>query len=224
MFGEILKESTADLHARAETRPFIKDLMNGALNVRAYARYVQALEPVYRTLEATMQESVDPIVGIFDHRRLDRADRMRADLLLFGLNPDPRATETTVRYCEAITQSAGRPHRLLAHHYTRYLGDMAGGQAISALMQRHYGLEPSHLTFYDFAELGDTRHYRKRYKNLMDLLPLSPVEQAEFIAESSVAYQLNIDLFDELGEICGVTARAGLVGNDFFSGERHHIR
>ncbi len=128
----------------------------------------------------------------------------------------------TVRYCEAIARSAADPHRLLAHHYTRYLGHMAGGQAISRLIQRHYNIDSRSLTFYDFSALADTHHYRKQYKNLLDLLPWSPTDQAEYIAESQVAYQLNIELFDELGKLCGVVPRTGLIANDFFSGERAH--
>jgi heme oxygenase len=78
-------------------------------------------------------------------------------------------------------------------------------------MQRHYNIDHYNidavsLTFYDFSALGDTHHYRKQYKNLLDLLPWSPTEQAEYIAESQVAFQLNIELFDELGGACGVVA------------------
>lgn len=69
--------------------------------------------------------------------------------------------------------------------------------------------------------LGDTYHYRKQYKNLLDLLPWSPTEQVEYIAESQVAYQLNIELFDELGKLCGVIPRTGLIANDFFPVSGH---
>jgi heme oxygenase len=222
MFCESVKTQTARLHEQAETRPFINSLMGGNLNVRAYARYVQALQPVYQVLEEIMRELDDPVVGVFDHRGLDRSDRMLADLSSFGLQTGDRVGAATRNYCKTIVTSTGDPHRLLAHHYTRYLGDMAGGQAISRLMQRHYNIDAACLTFYDFSALGDTHHYRKQYKNLLDLLPWSPTEQAEYVAESRVAYQLNIELFDELGEVCGVSPRTGLNGNDFFASERAH--
>jgi len=222
MFCERVKAATARLHDQAETRPFISSLMGGSLNVRAYARYIQALQPVYQVLEEVMRDLEDPVVGVFDHRGLDRSDRMIADLLSFGLSAGDRVSAATRNYREAIAASAADPHRLLAHHYTRYLGDMAGGQAVSRLMQRHYNIDRVSLTFYDFSALGDTHHYRKQYKNLLDLLPWSPIEQAEYIAESQVAYQLNIELFDELGRVCGASPRTGLNGSDFFSSERAH--
>jgi heme oxygenase len=222
VFCESVKSATARLHEQAESSPFISLLMSGRLNVRSYARYVQALQPVYQVLEETMRGLEDPIVGVFDHRGLDRSDRMIADLSTFGLPAFSRGSSATNNYCAAILASAAEPHRILAHHYTRYLGDMAGGQAISRLMQRHYNIDPRSLTFYDFAALGDTHHYRKQYKNLLDLLAWSPTEQAEYIAESQLAYQLNIELFDELGRICGVLPRTGSSGNDFFASEKAH--
>lgn len=222
MFCDSVKAQTARLHEQAETCPFISSLMGGSLNVRAYARYVQALQPVYQVLEEVMRDLDDPVVGVFDHRGLDRSDRMIADLSSFGLPAGERLSLATGNYCQAIAASAADPHRLLAHHYTRYLGDMAGGQAISRLMQRHYNINAVSLTFYDFSALGDTHHYRKQYKNLLDLLTWSPTEQAEYIAESQVAYQLNIELFEELGKVCGVSPRTGLNGSDFFASERAH--
>jgi heme oxygenase len=211
MFCESVKAATARLHEQAQTHPFISSLMGGSLNVGAYAHYVQALQPVYQVLEEVMKDLDDMVVGVFDHRGLDRSDRMIADLSRFGVPTDDRVSAATRNYCGAIAASAADPHRLLAHHYTRYLGDMAGGQVISRLMQRHYNIDHYNidavsLTFYDFSALGDTHHYRKQYKNLLDLLPWSPTEQAEYIAESQVAFQLNIELFDELGRACGVFA------------------
>lgn len=226
VFCEKLKRETADAHRSAESRPFIRDLMGGHLNCRAYARYVWALRPVYLALEECVRQSTDSTVAIFDHRGLDRSERMRADVQRFGLNDAGVIPESTNRYATAIHSATESPQRLLAHHYTRYMGDMAGGQAISRLMQRHYNIETSFLSFYDFSELGDLHHYRKQYKHLLDLLPWSPTEQAEFIAESETAYWLNVALFDELGEMCGVAQSSEpsrSVAHSFLSNERHHI-
>lgn len=226
MFCEKLKRETEDAHRSAESRPFIRDLMGGHMSRRAYARYVWALLPVYRAIEESTRESTDSTVAIFDHRGLDRSERMQADLQRFGLNDAGVTLESTQRYVATIHSAIESPQRLLAHHYTRYMGDMAGGQAISRLMQRHYNIETSFLSFYDFSELGDLHHYRKQYRQLLDLLPWSPTEQAEFIAESETAYRLNIALFDELGEMCGSAHSSGparLVAHSFLSNERHHI-
>ncbi len=225
VFCEKLKVETAQAHRSAESRPFIRDLMAGHMNRRAYARYIWSLLPVYDTLERCMQESTDSTIAIFDHRGLDRSTRMQADLQRFGLLHSTGTLESTKEYASAIQSAATSPQRLLAHHYTRYLGDMAGGQAISRLMQRHYDIDASYLSFYDFSELGDLHHYRKQYKLLLDLLPWSPTEQAEFIGESESAYWLNVALFDELAELCGNAEppdSCGKVAHSFLANERHH--
>lgn len=107
-----------------------------------------------------------------------------------------------------IEASATSPQRLIAHHCTRYLGDLAGGQVIAAMMRRHDGVEPEALTFYDFTALGDTMHYRRRYKALLDRVPWSPAEQAEFIAECRVAFAWNTEVFGQLGEHVGAAIDA----------------
>lgn len=140
MFCERLRQETNDAHERASAHPFITGLMGGDLDAQAFARYLAAIAPVYRALESAMRESDDSSVAVFDHRALDRSARIEADLTAMA---GGRWTPSTagMAYADAIAASAAAsPHALLAHHYTRYLGDMAGGQAIAALVQRNYGV------------------------------------------------------------------------------------
>lgn len=196
-----LKTQTAPAHRRAESSLFIQELMAGSLNVHAVMTLLAALEPVYQRLERMLRSvGSDPTIALFDHRALDRADRLFADLRSYGRGHTGDLPKATYAYVELITSAAGSPQRLLAHHYTRYLGDLAGGQAISRLVQKHYGIDPEQLTYYDFSAIGDTYHYRKQYRALLDLLPWSPVEQAVFISECETAYDINAALFMEIGQ------------------------
>jgi len=56
------------------------------------------------------------------------------------------------------------------------------------------------LSFYDFSDLGDVVHYRRRYKSLLDLVPWSEAERGDFIDEAQLAFALNAALFDELAD------------------------
>lgn len=199
MFCERLRQETNDAHERASAHRFMAALLDGRLDADGYARYLAALVPVYQALETSMRASDDASVAVFDHRALDREARVRADLVELS-GPDWQPSTAGLAYANAILDSAVSPHRLLAHHYTRYLGDMAGGQAIAALVHRKYGVPRSALTYLDFSALGDTHHYRKQYRTLLDLMPWSPIEQAEFIASASSAYDLSGALFDALAE------------------------
>lgn len=219
-----LKNQTAPAHRRAESQRFIQELMAGALNVRAVVSLFAALEPVYQALEGTLRSmDSDPTIALFDHRALDREDRLSADLRSFGRSSSRDRTQATHAYVEIVASAAGSPQRLLAHHYTRYLGDLAGGQAISRLVQRHYGIDPEQLTYYDFSAIGDTHHYRKQYRALLDLLPWSPVEQAVFIAECEIAYDINAALFIELGQQIGIENPPKASAQRFLQAERAHV-
>lgn len=172
-------------------------MLDGSLGAHGFIRYLAALVPVYDTLESAMRRSDDASVAVFDHRALDRSVRLRADLDVLA-GPDWAASTAGIAYAEAVAGCADSPHRLLAHHYTRYLGDMAGGQAIAALVHREYGIDRSALTCLDFSGLGDTHHYRKQYRTLLDLMPWTVAEQDAFVEAAASAYDLSADMFDAL--------------------------
>lgn len=196
-----VRERTRVAHEQAESRPFIVNLMNGSLHVRSYVNLLGALAPIYEAMEAELRAKSDhAAVGLLDDRRLDRHERMTADLASFGQlveRRNPLAASQT--YVAAIKAAAAEPERLLAHHYTRYLGDMAGGRAIARTLHTNYGVPYEQLSFYDFSDLGELVPYRRRYKECMDSLPWSDEQKQAFIDEALLAFELNADLFDELG-------------------------
>ncbi len=196
-FWDRLRRETNEAHERASGHPFMAALLGGDLGADGYARYLAALEPVYAALETAMRATQDASTAVFDHRALDRRNRLCADLVALA-GPDWAPSTAGASYAAAVAATAGSPHRLLAHHYTRYLGDLAGGQAIAALVRREYGIDATALTYLDFSALGDTHHYRKQYRVLLDLLPWSASERAEFIGTAASAYDLSADMFDAL--------------------------
>ncbi|MFM1917566.1 MAG: hypothetical protein RJB01_1081 [Actinomycetota bacterium] len=222
MFATSVRQATREAHDDAENSSFVQQLMSGALQVRQYADYLLALEPVYGAMEEEFRaHSGESSVALFDHRRLDRHGRIICDLAGLGQRPRSRPLPAAVdTYVDAIHAASASPQRLLAHHYTRYLGDMAGGQAVAAALRQHYDLGPEVLTFYDFSDLGDLVHYRRRYKDLLDLVPWSDAERTEFVEESKRVFALNSALFIALGDRDhSLTAeRPG----SFFAGERAH--
>lgn len=197
--GEVASRTKA-AHDRTESRPFMSELMAGALSVRSYVAYLAALAPVYEELEHQLRSTKgEASISLFDHRRLDRHDRICSDLRGFGQHVDKITPSPVTRaYVDVIRSAAVSPQRLIAHHYTRYLGDLAGGQVIARCMSQHYDVPETLLSFYDFSDLGDVVHYRRRYKSLLDLVPWSAGEKREFIDEVSKVFDLNASLFDEL--------------------------
>ena len=93
------------------------------------------------------------------------------------------------------------PAAFVAHHYTRYLGDLSGGRAIGAILRRTYGLEQAGASFYEFPRISDSVAYKREYRDRLDALPSKGIDEDAFIAQVQRAFALNQSLFAELGEL-----------------------
>jgi heme oxygenase (biliverdin-producing, ferredoxin) len=88
----------------------------------------------------------------------------------------------------------------VAHHYTRYLGDLSGGQAIRRLMQRHFGFETNGVGFYLFEQIADPKTFKDTYREQLDTAGWDESERERVIDEVLAAYRLNTELFDDLAQ------------------------
>jgi heme oxygenase len=109
---------------------------------------------------------------------------------------------TSVRYVERIDTIAaeGWGGGFVAHHYTRYLGDLSGGQHIGKLMQRHFGFETNGIGFYLFDEIADPAEFKTHYRDELDAADWDAAEQERVIDEVLFAYRLNSELFVDLAK------------------------
>ena len=140
-----LRAATADAHERAENAAFIDDLLSGRLDADEYGRLASQLYFVYSALEHVGGSLVgDPIADAVLDDRLLRSARLRSDLHALGVDPETVTPLPAVdRYVDAIEATRTDPARYVAHHYTRYLGDLSGGQVVAHRMREHYGLDLS---------------------------------------------------------------------------------
>lgn len=202
-FHELIKTRTNAAHQMAEEAPFISELMGGGLTAGAYLDYLRALEPVYRRMEELFRaHSNEAPFSYFDHRALDRAELITADISFlegaFNVSRDVRELPSVQAYLEILDDEIS-PVRLAAHHYIRYLGDLSGGQAIASLVNRHYQIPKEALNFYNFEGIGDGVFYKKRYRDFLNLIKLSQSEREEFLNEVEILYSMNRNVFLDLG-------------------------
>ncbi len=102
-------------------------------------------------------------------------------------------------YAARLHASAAWGGLFAAHHYTRYLGDLSGGQAIGRCLDRAFDLDGRGISFYDFSAVGKPKPYKDAYRARLDALGTSPEETERVVAEVKVAFGLNQALFEELG-------------------------
>ncbi len=203
-FSAALRERTWGSHGDSEGAAFMTDLMKGRGTREDYIALVAQHYFVYRALEAAAARFTDdPEVTPFLSPALTRLPALELDLeFLLGndwheqIAPVP----TAVRYVDRIdaVAAAAWGGGFVAHHYTRYLGDLSGGQHIGKLMQRHFGFETNGIGFYLFDEIADPAEFKNHYRAELDAASWDEVERDRVIDEVLLAYRLNTELFEDL--------------------------
>ena len=195
----LVRAASADDHKAAESRGYIVQLMGGELSLEEYTRYLAQFGWVYEALEERGSRDGDP--AVFDPE-LARMAAIEADLAALGAadwRTSHPALPATAEYAAHLRAVSDDDVRYLAHHYTRYLGDLSGGQAIARLVARHYGATPDQLSFYrfDIAEDGVVR-YKRGYREAMNDLALAPEQVDLLIAEVRTSFRMNSAIFEAL--------------------------
>ena len=196
-----MRQGSMAEHEAAEHSSFMTELMGGELNQQAYADYLLRFRGVYDALESALAASSDdPLVAAVHDPALERLATIDADLDHW-LPGGPRETDSpaVAAYRERLESAREWGGLLVAHHYTRYLGDLSGGQAIGKILDRTYDLQGAGLSFYDFAEIPKAKPYKEAYRAKLDALPLSGEERDRLIEEVKAAFHLNQAIFVELG-------------------------
>ncbi|GAB2996043.1 biliverdin-producing heme oxygenase [Streptomyces pseudoechinosporeus] len=212
-FSTLIRTASHEQHVEAETSTFMSDLLGGRLGVDAYARYTEQLWFVYRALEKGAEHlSSDPVAGPFIQPELLRLASLEQDLAHLR-GPDWRAGLTalpaTEEYAQRVTECALTwPAGYIAHHYTRYLGDLSGGQIIRGKAEKTWGFarKGDGVRFYVFEQITNPAAFKRSYRELLDGVLADDLEKQRIVAECKRAFALNTAVFFALGEEFRVSA------------------
>jgi heme oxygenase len=205
-FSLRLRTATRVQHEQAEESGFMSALMGGDLSPGAYSALAGQLWHVYSALEsaaATLREH--PVVGPFITDDLYRLPALETDLthLLGSQWRDAVApTPATAAYAERIAMVAQTwPEGYIAHHYTRYLGDLSGGQILRRGLQRLYDVSDDGLRFFVFERIEKPKLFKDSYRDRLDQVAfmVDAAGQERVIEEARLAFELNTALFASLG-------------------------
>lgn len=215
-FSTLINAASREQHTEAENSPFMSDMLSGKLGVEAYRRYTEQLWFVYHALEQHWDRlAADPVAGPFMRQELARTASLELDLAHLGgtdwnarLEPLPATVEYLTRVTECATQW---PAGYVAHHYTRYLGDLSGGQVIRGIAEKTWGFERKGdgVRFYVFADIANPAAFKREYRIMLDNLPIDTVEQQRVIDECKHAFALNTALFHDLNELSRLSEPLG---------------
>ncbi|MGJ4952776.1 heme oxygenase (biliverdin-producing) [Bradyrhizobium sp. HKCCYLS20291] len=202
---EAMRERTKALHVTAERTGIVAELLRGRGTREAYALLLRNLLPVYETLEAELlRHAASPVTGLIVRPELNRSAAIAADLAQLDATNLPLLPET-IAYVGAIREAGGgEGHALLAHAYTRYLGDLSGGQIIKKILARSLELRPEALSFYDFPAIADIPRFKDAYRVSLERAGTRMAEHDVVIEEAATAFQLNITLSQALQQATGL--------------------
>ncbi len=202
-FSSALRERSSGAHSAGEHCGFMADLLMGRGTRDDYISLVAQHWFIYEALEsATDRLRADPVVSVFLSDKLTRLPALEADLA-FLIGPEWRdrihPLPTTQAYVSRIRHVAATwPGGFVAHHYTRYLGDLSGGVFIGRLMQRRFGFDTNGIGFYLFHDIADPKAFKCVYRDQLDAAPWDDAEKERVIDEVLVAYRFNTELFEDL--------------------------
>lgn len=202
-FSTALRERSRAAHSDSEGASFMSDLMRGKGTRDDYVALVAQHWFIYKALERAAEAMRDdPIAAPFITEKLTRLPALEADLAyLIGDDWHERITPvpTTERYVARIDEVGSTwPGGFVAHHYTRYLGDLSGGQFIGKIMARRFELGSNGIGFYVFDEIADPAAFKDVYREQLDAAPWDAAEAERVIDEVLLAYRFNTDLFVDL--------------------------
>jgi heme oxygenase len=204
-FSQALRERTGSVRSvgPSASERFMTALMTGHGTRDDYVAMVAQNFFVYEALErAAAARAGDPVAASFIEPALTRLPAISADLrFLIGDDWADRVVPlaTTRAYVERIDRvAATTTGGFIAHHYTRYLGDLSGCAIIRTLMQRQFGFETNGVGFYLFAGIAKPKEFKSTYRAQLDAVGWSDDEREGVIGEVGTAYRLTEELFDEL--------------------------
>jgi len=202
-FSVDLKEGTKESHSAAENTKFVASFLRGVVDYEEYRKLLTNFYYVYDTMEQRIRETEDPMVQAVRSESLERKEGIERDLeYYYGADWKEKQipSDACNKYCHRINEIAEEsPYLLVAHHYTRYIGDLSGGKILKEITARV--LKPpagKGLDFYEFPSIPDAKLFKQNYRACLDNLGATVPQENALIAEANYAFELNMNMFDEI--------------------------
>lgn len=207
--SELLKEGTKESHDRAENTQFVKDFLKGRIKKELFKLATVALHFTYSALEEEMDRNKNnPVFApLYFPVELHRREALAKDLKYFygeDWEEKIQCSEATQQYVDRIHHvGQHEPELLVAHAYTRYMGDLSGGQVLKKVAQRALKLPSTGegIQFYVFDNVSNAQQFKQLYRARMNALELDKNTKERIVEEANKAFRFNMQVFDELDKI-----------------------
>lgn len=199
----MLDDGTRKSHSMAQNTQFVTGFFKGLANRDSYRSLITSLFFVYERMEKEMDNTGEDRVQALDYAALRRLSPLKKDMDFFygsewegKIQPSPAAAAYVARVQE-IAET--KPYLLVAHQYTRYLGDLFGGQMMGGMASRSLNLENGEGTaFYTFDDIPSANNFIGGWYESLNELDLTKEQKEEIVDEANLVFDLNIGLLQEL--------------------------
>ncbi|XP_016328954.1 heme oxygenase 2-like [Sinocyclocheilus anshuiensis] len=200
--SEMLAAGTKEVHEKAENTEFVKDFLRGRIRKELFKLGHVALFFTYSAMEEQIERNKEHphLAALYFPHELHRRDALARDLQYFyseGWQNQISVSPATQRYVERIQQiGQDEPALLVAHAYTRYMGDLSGGQVLRKVAQRAMKLPPTGegLNFYQFDGIHSAKAFKQLYRSRMNELELDTHTKQKIVEEAILAFQFNVEV------------------------------
>ena len=202
-----LRVGTQQAHIDSENLGFMKCFVKGVVDRDCFIQLLRNFYFVYSELETAIEKHKQhPVINLIYFPELNRQSSLEQDMLFYygsqwhkRITPSPAAQA----YITRINQiSEHEPALLLAHSYTRYLGDLSGGQMLQKIAQSALKLSGYEGTsFYNFQQIPDKQAFKEKYRQALDKLSIDDKTTDKIVAEANHAFKLNMQILKELESI-----------------------
>lgn len=198
-----LREGTKKAHTAAENMGFIKCFLKGVVEKTSYRKLAANFYYVYSAMEEEIERHRQhPVVSKIYFPELNRKASLEQDMqFYFGNNwreqiSPSAATQAYVARIREISNTA--PELLVSHSYTRYIGDLSGGQILKGIAQRAMNLGEEGTAFYEFPQITDEKGFKAKYRANLDEAPIDDATADRIVQEAIDAFGMNMQMFKEL--------------------------
>lgn len=202
--AEKLKKGTQKAHTMAENVGFVRCFLRGVVEKKSYRKLVANFYYVYTAMEEELERHKDhPVVSSIYYPELYRKETLETDLAYYyGSNWKDKISISPAgqAYVDRIREiSNDSPELLIGHSYTRYLGDLSGGQILKNIAQRAMNLaDDEGVAFYEFPTIPDESEFKDKYRSTINAAPVDEAMADRIVEEANDAFGINMQLFQEL--------------------------
>lgn len=191
-----IREGTKKAHKDAENTSAVVCFLKGVVERESYVALLTDLYFVYSKLEAEVVKHKNlPAIKAIYRTQLERTRSLEKDLQYFlgdSWEDDISPSDACAKYLDRLNKvSKTQPELLVAHHYTRYMGDLSGGQVLKNITKTSLQLPNTALNFYTFTRIKDPTEFKNEYRESLDGIKFTGTTEKDVIAEATKAFGYN---------------------------------